>query len=100
MERVRVIYHHEDDAWWAESPDVPGFTAAGSTLGEVRSLVREGVPFHLEMSAGDVELVESTDTDGLVVDVHFTSKLGVGVTSGACLGTVRVSPAARTPVWA
>jgi len=24
METVRVIYHHEADGWWAESPDVEG----------------------------------------------------------------------------
>jgi hypothetical protein len=25
METVRVIYHHEADSWWAESPDVEGW---------------------------------------------------------------------------
>lgn len=101
MELVRVIYHHENDAWWAESPDVPGFVAAGRTVGEVRSLVREGVPFHLEVPAEEVDLVESTDNDGLIVDVHFSSQLGsLSVSSGSSgVAGVQISPAARTPVW-
>jgi hypothetical protein len=35
METVRVIYHHETDGWWAESPDVEGWAG-------------EGIPFALE----------------------------------------------------
>lgn len=96
-----MIYHHEDGSWWAESPDVPGFVAAGDTVGEVRALVREGVPFHLELSADDVELVESTDHDGLVIDVRFLTPLaGISTNSVSFSRDVHVSPAGRTPVWA
>jgi predicted RNase H-like HicB family nuclease len=42
---VRLRYHHESEGWWADSPDVPGFSAAGRTLAEVRSLAIEGVEF-------------------------------------------------------
>ncbi len=31
MEPIRVIYHHEDEGWWAESPDVKGWLAAGDS---------------------------------------------------------------------
>ena len=51
MEAVRVIYHHEADGWWAESPDVDGWYAAGKTYDEVFELAREGVPFALERDA-------------------------------------------------
>jgi len=47
METVRVIYHHEDEGWWAESPDVDGWSAAGDTYAEVAKLAEEGVPFAL-----------------------------------------------------
>lgn len=47
MDTVRVIYHHEDDCWWAESPDIAGWYAAGDTYAEVRQLVVEGVAFAL-----------------------------------------------------
>lgn len=50
METVRVIYHHEADGWWAESPDVEGWSAAGDTYAEVVKLAEEGVPFALEDS--------------------------------------------------
>ena len=38
METVRVIYHHESDGWWAESPDVEGWSAAGESYAEVVKL--------------------------------------------------------------
>lgn len=48
MEIVRIIYHHENDGWWAESPDVDGWSAAGATYAEVVGLAEEGVPFALD----------------------------------------------------
>ena len=47
METVRVIYHHEGDGWWAESPDVEGWSAAGESYVEVVKLAEEGIPFAL-----------------------------------------------------
>jgi predicted RNase H-like HicB family nuclease len=48
METVRVIYHHEADGWWAESPDVEGWSAAGASYVEVVKLTEEGIPLALE----------------------------------------------------
>jgi predicted RNase H-like HicB family nuclease len=48
METVRVIYHREPEGWWAESPDVEGWYAAGDSYAEVRQLAIEGVAFALE----------------------------------------------------
>lgn len=48
METVRVIYHHEDGSWWAESPDVDRWYAAGDSYAEVAKLAEEGIPFALE----------------------------------------------------
>lgn len=47
METVRVIYHHEEDGWWAESPEIEGWSAAGDSYPEVHQLAIEGVPFAL-----------------------------------------------------
>ena len=51
METVRVIYHHEADGWWAESPDVDGWSAAGDTYAEVVKLAEGGMPFALDHDA-------------------------------------------------
>lgn len=48
MEPVRIIYHHEEEGWWAESPDVKGWTAVGDSYAEVLKLAEEGIPFALE----------------------------------------------------
>jgi len=47
MENVRIIYHHESDGWWAESPDIEGWSVAGDSYAEVAKLAEEGVPFVL-----------------------------------------------------
>lgn len=46
--KVNVRYHVEPEGVWAESDEVPGFSAAGESLGEVRGLVREGLAFHFD----------------------------------------------------
>lgn len=51
MKTVRIIYHHEADGWWAESPDVEGWSAAGDPYAEVVKLTEEGIPFVLEQTA-------------------------------------------------
>lgn len=48
MDVVRVIYHREADGWWAESPDVEGWSAAGDSYAEVVKLAEEGLPLVLE----------------------------------------------------
>ena len=48
MRKVQVVYHRSKDGWWAESPDVPGWTAAGDSFEEVRDLAQEGLPFFAE----------------------------------------------------
>lgn len=45
MDRIRVIHHHEDERWWAESPDVPEWFAAADTYLEARRLAEEGIRF-------------------------------------------------------
>lgn len=44
MRTVRVIYRAEPEGWWAESPDVSGYTAVGQSYDEVRELAHEGLP--------------------------------------------------------
>jgi predicted RNase H-like HicB family nuclease len=44
---VRVLYHQEPEGWWAESPDIEGWTVAGESYDEVRQLAEDGVSFAL-----------------------------------------------------
>lgn len=32
---LTIIFHEQEGSFWAESPDLPGFTAAADTLHEV-----------------------------------------------------------------
>jgi predicted RNase H-like HicB family nuclease len=55
MEPIRVIYHHETEGWWAESPDVKGWLAVADSYEEVVKLAEEGIPFALERNDVQVE---------------------------------------------
>jgi predicted RNase H-like HicB family nuclease len=44
VREIVVRYHHEPEGWWAESDDLPGWSAAGDTFAEVRELAYQGVP--------------------------------------------------------
>ena len=50
---VRVLYYCEPDGWWAESPEIDGWTVAGATYEEARQLVTDGVSFALASAAED-----------------------------------------------
>jgi predicted RNase H-like HicB family nuclease len=73
--RVRVIYRTEAEGVWAESPDVPGYSAVGASLDEVRQLVAEGLPDFL---GKQVDLVESEASmiDDLQQELTFRRPTG------------------------
>jgi len=43
-----IVYEKSNTGWGAYAPDLPGLSAAGKTLNEVKELIREAVEFHLE----------------------------------------------------
>jgi predicted RNase H-like HicB family nuclease len=43
-----IVYEKSATGWGAYAPDLPGLGAAGTTLDEVKGLIREAVEFHLE----------------------------------------------------
>jgi predicted RNase H-like HicB family nuclease len=47
VEAARIIYHREADYWWAESPDIEGWSATSDSYAAVVKLAEEGVPLAL-----------------------------------------------------
>ena len=43
-----VIYEKSAAGWGAYAPDLPGLGVAGTTLDEVKELIREAMEYHLE----------------------------------------------------
>jgi len=43
-----VIYEKSSEGWGAYAPDLPGLGVAGTTLDDVKELIREAMEFHLE----------------------------------------------------
>lgn len=52
---VRILYHEEPEGWWAESPDVAGWSASANTFDELRKLAEEGVRFALDDESVEIE---------------------------------------------
>jgi predicted RNase H-like HicB family nuclease len=50
---IRILYHQEAQGWWAESPEIDGWSVAGHSYEEVRQLVEDGVTFALASAAED-----------------------------------------------
>jgi len=50
---IRILYHQEPQGWWAESPDIHGWTVTGETYDEVRRLAEDGASFALASAAED-----------------------------------------------
>lgn len=87
MQRVTVTYHREAGTWWADSEEVPGYTAVADALGELRTLVSEGIRFVLEDD--DIEIAESLENGARLMSVvqpviAYSDPVAVG-TSGVGL---------------
>ena len=48
---VRLVYHQEEDGWWAESPDLEGFYTSGDTLEELQENVYDAVLTYFDVPA-------------------------------------------------
>ena len=97
MREVVVIYHFEPEGYWAESPDVAGFSAAGETLAEVREMAFEGLRFHV---GDDVALIEKFPESVSVISVTSGAVAGPvfgGVVIGQSVNQAAVTSARWTP---
>ena len=48
MTRTKVVMHYEEGSWWADSPDLEGFTVVAPTLVELQDAVRAAIAFHVD----------------------------------------------------
>jgi len=78
MTTVTVIYHYVDGSWWAEADGHPGYLAVANTLDELRELVREGLPFSLEVDHVEIDARYDVET----VDTENPERSGAGRSDG------------------
>lgn len=55
---ITVVFHSEPEGCWAESPDIPGFSAAADDFPELRALAEAAI---LELLGSPVQLDERHD---------------------------------------
>lgn len=54
VKSVKIVYHRDEGAWWADSPDMPGFSAVGDTFDDTRKLALEDIPFYFDGNRPDI----------------------------------------------
>lgn len=67
MRTINVTYHREAGTWWAESADVPGYTAVADSMASLRPLVADGLAFALE--GEELVIVEELENGALLSPV-------------------------------
>jgi hypothetical protein len=91
MRVVTVRYHREPEGWWAETEDLPNYSAAGATYEEVRDLVFRGLPALLDQP---LDIREDLSELGIAVPVMVLNVSGT--LPGLSLGSLPSSFGAST----
>ena len=65
---MTVVHREPDGTWWAESPELEGFTAVAETPEALRELIAEGVDFHLDEIDRLREAAKAATSGSPVVD--------------------------------
>jgi predicted RNase H-like HicB family nuclease len=71
MTFVHVIYHYEQAGWWADSPEIDGWTATADSIDELRTLAEDGVRFVLDDADVFVEHCLADASDHAQVTYDF-----------------------------
>ena len=80
MRQVTVRYHKEAGVWWAESPDLAGFSAAADSREELKALVRDGVSFALD------------DEPHILLEASWTDHTGAGSATASVTSRPELTP--------
>jgi len=75
MTTINLVIHHAQGTWWAESPDLEGFTVVAASLAELRVTAREAVTFHLDADH-PIDVRESLSNDAAIDVGPNTSETG------------------------
>lgn len=54
MRNVTIIIHHEDDTWWAESPDMPHYYIIADTRQKIIDNLQDDIAFYCDESGDDL----------------------------------------------
>jgi len=65
-----VVVEKSENGYGAYVPDLPGCVAAAETRGEVVTLIREAIEFHIDGLKKSGETIPRPKSQGELVDVH------------------------------
>lgn len=77
MREIQIFMHEEPEGWWAESPQMPGWSAAAETAEELQALAAEGVEFEGLAPANLVFVVERETVSPTIVFDFVSRTAGV-----------------------
>ena len=84
MTRTNVVMHDEDGSWWADSPDLKGFTVVAPTLGASKRGFFGSAIRNLNSTCNDARDVGCTTENPAVVSCLDERFLRCDFGFGAC----------------
>lgn len=49
---IRIMVQHEEDCWWAESPDLPGLSVVEDSREALLAAIRPAIEYYIEETPG------------------------------------------------
>lgn len=96
---VRMVYHSEDGAWWADSDDAPGYYAGAGSLEQLRNRVHEGLEFHFEDSVDiSEETVETVIRTCREHNIEIEQKVRHRAAPAIALGSTQLTTSWSRPI--
>jgi len=77
MRQITIVIHRETDGWWAEAPELPGFSATAPTADTLRDVTREGLAFHLDDEPFEIFELSMDHTPRSMWNEFVTTSVGV-----------------------
>ena len=70
-----VVFEEGETSYGAYVPDLPGCIAVGETEVEVRTLITEAIPFHIEGLKADGDPVPTPITRSVELDLGYSAEM-------------------------
>ena len=70
-----VVFEEGETSYGAYVPDLPGCIAVGETEAEVRTLITEAIPFHIEGLKADDDPVPTPITRSVELDLGYSAEM-------------------------
>lgn len=74
-----ALFHHEDDGYWVEFPDLPGCYSQGDTINEIMLNAQETLELYLDIEDENFTIPKPSNIEDFAIDDGFISYVSVNI---------------------